>query len=742
MKTAIYKFIYSFPVQLVLLHFRRYQVLLIFWLILFITIEGKFARRFGAISLFLAPEYLGSVNFYSMLIIGMAIGMFIMSWNITTFILNSKRFKFLATTNHPFAKYCLNNAMIPLAFILFLFLKSFIYQRYNELSPIGHTLVLLTGLFLGVTVFLFISFTYFFSANRTILRSIQRKMGGPRKLLEQITTKEAQTDDDALKVDNYLNGFIKVRRARNVDHYNKHFLISIFRRHHFAAVLTLLIATIFLIIMSYLTASPVFRIPAAASILIFFSILIGFTGALAYLLGTWSVPVLVVAILLLNTAIKKDIIDARNKAYGLDYTNHADRPEYSFHYLDSLFTPRLARHDEQNTIKTLDRWKNKFPEPKPKLIVINVSGGGSRSATWCMDVLQHADSLLDGQMMSHTVLMTGASGGMIAATYYRELYLEKVKGKDIDLYDNKYVENVSRDLLNAIFSSFAINDFFTPFQTFKLNGNSYGKDRGYAFERQLNINTGHLLDKALEDYKKPVAEALIPMIIYTPTVTADGRKFLITSQPVSYLTWPQYLYANRTIRDVDAIDFGRYFSRQDADQLRITSALRMSATFPYVLPNVYLPTHPIIDVMDAGLRDTYGQETSLRFLHVFRNWINRNTSGVVFIQIRDSRKNAVVPMDKQKGLMDMLLEPLFTMQHNWSSFQDFEQNDLIAYAEHFFQVPFHRIIFQYVPEKENEAAALNWHLTGREKTDIAQAINNPANTAAFSYLVKVLNHQP
>jgi hypothetical protein len=565
-------------------------------------------------------------------------------------------------------------------------------------------------------------------------------MGGTRKLLEQIKTKEKQSDDYALKVDNYLNAVFHSKRARRVDHYNKHFLDSVFRRHHFAAILTIAIAFVILVILSYLTAYRAFRIPAAASILIFFSVLIGVSGAVAYMLGTWTIPLLIGVLLLLNVAIKNDIIDTRSKAYGLDYRDHDRRPAYNFPYLDSLFTPRMAARDKDTAIRMLDRWRARFPDSvKPKLVVINVSGGGSRSAVWTMDVLQHADSLVGGRLMPRTVLMTGASGGMIAAAYFRELYREKITGAPVNLYDDRYTENVSRDLLNAVFSSFAINDFFTPFQRFTLNGNSYSKDRGYAFERQLNANLGGALGGTLADYQEPVSQGLIPMMIFTPTITADGRKLLISSQPVSYMTWPEYRDPRRKLHDVDGVDFSMYFAGLDPLQLRITSALRMSATFPYVLPNVYLPTRPIIDVMDAGLRDNYGKETSLRFLHVFRDWVNQHTSGVVFIQIRDNRKNEVVPIEQSKGLVDMILEPLFTMQRNWSSYQDFEQDDLTAYAEHFFQVPFYRIIFQYVPKHGDEQAALNWHLTGREKSDISQAIYNPANKGAFRFLKSVMD---
>ena len=118
MKAHITRFIYSLPVQLLLLHFRRYQVILIPWFILFATVTGNFLKPYGADSLMLAPEYIGSVNALSIAIVGFAIGTFIMSWNITTFILHSKLIKFLATTAQPFLKYCINNAIIPLAFLI------------------------------------------------------------------------------------------------------------------------------------------------------------------------------------------------------------------------------------------------------------------------------------------------------------------------------------------------------------------------------------------------------------------------------------------------------------------------------------------------------------------------------------------------------------------------------------------------------------------------------------------------
>lgn len=78
-----------------------------------------------------------------------------------------------------------------------------------------------------------------------------------------------------------------------------------------------------------------------------------------------------------------------------------------------------------------------------------------------------------------------------------------------------------------------------------------------------------------------------------------------------------------------------FFAKQNPFNLRLLTALRMNATFPVVLPNVWLPTNPVIDVMDGGLRDNYGIETSMRFISTMHQWIEANTKGVLIIQLRD-----------------------------------------------------------------------------------------------------------
>ena len=109
---------YSFPVQLLLLQIKKHPGFLIFWIILFSAVAQFFGTSYGIPSLFLDPEYLGEVNFISFLIVGFAMGGFIMAWNLSFYIINSYRFQFLASLVNPFVQFCLNNSLLPLSFTI------------------------------------------------------------------------------------------------------------------------------------------------------------------------------------------------------------------------------------------------------------------------------------------------------------------------------------------------------------------------------------------------------------------------------------------------------------------------------------------------------------------------------------------------------------------------------------------------------------------------------------------------
>ncbi len=281
----------------------------------------------------------------------------------------------------------------------------------------------------------------------------------------------------------------------------------------------------------------IFQVPAAASILILFALLIAFIGALSYFMRSWSILFVIFLFIILNILYEYDIIDPRNKAFGLDYT-HTVRPDYSLKALEALNTPDKVEADKNNMVGILNRWKAKQEDKKPLMIVFNFSGGGVRSATFAMNILQQLDSISGGTIMKKTVLMSGASGGMLAAAYFRELVRERANGQNIDLQNKRYINNISKDLLNPVFSSMIARDLLSPAQKFSVGPYRYVKDRGYAFEEKLNSNTRGILDKNIGFYKDDEKKANIPLMILNSVITRDLKKMMVSTQPISFMMQP------------------------------------------------------------------------------------------------------------------------------------------------------------------------------------------------------------
>jgi hypothetical protein len=77
------------------------------------------------------------------------------------------------------------------------------------------------------------------------------------------------------------------------------------------------------------------------------------------------------------------------------------------------------------------------------------------------------------------------------------------------------------------------------------------------------------------------------------------------------------------------------------------------------------------------------------------------------------------------------------LQNNWYKLQDYYQYDQLAYLQKIFGNQFHRVCFQYVPEKKEAAAALSFHLTSLEKRDIQRALKNPSNQLEIQKLESI-----
>ncbi|MES2733555.1 MAG: patatin-like phospholipase family protein [Bacteroidota bacterium] len=773
---------YSFPVRLFILNIRKNKALLVFWLLLFGIVTQQIGRIFGISYLFLDPEYVNRVSFWSLFIMGLSIGGFTMAFHIACYILDSRKFAFLGNLHRPFTRFCINNSPIPFVFML-VYIFSFIrFQLKNDLLSFEDIIYQATGLVLGFVLIILIIFYYLVLTNHDIFKlASQLKQGFQRQRLSHVNvlSRLSEAKKDLIRVDHYFDTLYRILPVNQSQPYENRAILKMFDQNYLNAIVIESIVVVAVLILGVFRDDPFFQIPAGASLILLFTMFVMLISAISFWLKQWSVTISIALLFLINYLVAKEYFKSDYEAYGLNYqTQKADYSMATIRQLDGL---ERYEADKEQTIEILKKWRNRFVSPvitaplasaatsvtkakgssglkKPKLIFICASGGGQRASVWTMRSLQFTDSVLQGRLMKNTCLMTGASGGLVGASFFRELYLRKNQGKPIQVYDDRYLADVARDNLNAIVFSLVVNDIFFRAQKFHYQGHQYYKDRGYAFEEQLNKNTDGLLNKTLSEYLIPEREALIPMMIMAPTIINDGRKLYISPQPISYMTVPAFHNGTTFGHKVQGIEFQRFFLEQDAPQLRFLSALRMSATFPYITPNVKLPSEPAMEIMDAGLSDNFGITDAVRFLYVFKDWIHENTSGVVFLAIRDTQKEQSIEKNIQQSLFQNVFTPIGSLYNNWEHLQDITNDNSIEFAHTWFKGSIDRVSLEYTPRSHPlilnadrtvlmvdstvldkvQGASLSWHLTEFEKMDIKHAIFEQHNQRAIRKLDKLL----
>ncbi len=744
MLTKLRRFIYSFPVQLFAMHFRSDLILVGSWIFILLIILGKIGAKYGLPYLFLAPEYLGHKGSQSFLLVGFGFGAFAVSWNLTVYLLSAYRFPFLATLRRPFAKFSINNFVLPAVFIVVYLWEHIQYGLREGLS--ANTIALdCLSFILGFLGFVAIIALYFTNTNKDIFSFLNLQKTPPPDLRAEAPNVEAPAQSGkhgafprSWRVEVYLSESLKPRLVRPVSHYDPKLLERIFKQNHLNMLVAQLLSILVLAALGLWMDYPVLRFPAAMAIFLLASVFISVFGAVSYWFHRWRFPALILMLFVLNALSRDGFLHHENQAYGLNY----NRPpaEYSQACLSSLCGPGNALPDMQATEAILNRWlarRQAAGEQRPRMVIFCASGGGLKASLMSLEALRLSDSLLAGDFMSHVVLMAGASGGMLGSAWYRELYLQKQEGllPEGGMRDKSLLYAGAENLINPIMTSIVTTDLFLPRLPFHYVGKTYYKDRGYAFELQLNENTGGAFDKPLGAYREAEQQALIPLLFLTPSIVNDGRRLMISAQKVSYMmTAPTAVKVPGTL-DIDAVDFRRLLSGQDADRLRFSTALRMNATFPYILPNVSLPTEPQIEVMDAGFRDNYGLKTAIRFLHVFRDWIRENTGGVILIQVQVEDPNYKIPSSAHTGVVEGLLSPL-GLATQITRLQMYEHDMGLGFLYELYspeELSFLR--FAYRPSNgDDEQAPISFYLTEHNKRDILASFQLPDNRKNFEKL--------
>lgn len=734
---------YFFPIQLLLLQLKRNQVVLIFWAVLFLYITQTIGIKYGIPFLFLTPEYFGSIDFLSYFILGVATGGFIMAFNIYSYIMFASEFPFLATFSRPFIKFCYNNFIIPLLYVVVYCWLSYSFQISEELVTPSEAVFNLLGVNSGILFFIIFSSIYFIGFNKNIYHISGKDEAYYQSRFQDIV-KEATfhkktkwyyrlSQKRKIKIVTYINNFKEIKLARNIKHYDKKLLKRVFAQNHINASIYELMLFITFLVLGFFRDNPLFNIPAGASIFIFLTLALLLYSAFYSWFKGWTLSLIIISLLLFNVfSGSADSYFFKSYAHGIDYST---KPKYTNENLELIATnSQQITKDSLNTIEILKNWKKKSSittEYKPKLVVLNISGGGLRSALWSFHATTYLDSVCDNQLIPQTELITGASGGMIGISYLRELYHQKQLDSTINLTSEKYKNQIAKDLLNPLLFGIATTDFIFRFQQTEFGDYSYSKDRGYSFENKIQKNFDNTFQNTtLGDYLSLEKQGDIPMVFLTPTIANDGRRLLISPHSHSYLATDTATFNN--------VDYQQLFKENRPNELKYLSALRMSANFPYILPMVSLPSSPNLEIVDAGIKDNYGVQTSTEFLETFEDWITENTSGVVFIEIRDTPKlKPIKEKHNYNSLIQRLTLPVGNIIKNVLRIQDYNNAQLVKKLKQNYNAPIDSFTL-FMNQNEKQNISMSWHLTQLDCEKIYASIESKHNQQSIKEIKKLI----
>lgn len=739
-KRAWQTFFYSMPIRLLAIQLAQYPFLVGLWLLIMGVLTGSVAKSFGAQYALLEPEYMGKVGFWSFLIMGICFGFFVFGYMITIYISTSYRFPFLVMRKSPFLTFSLNNFLLP---GIFMGMYMLYFTRFQAFAHGGFTYYVfarICGLLVGMFAIFFLLATTFFATNKNIFQyfgaklqlELEKRKPFQNTLFANFHSKKLE--NEFYRVDYYI-GIYPPRLAKVDDtkYIPKKNIFQVMNQNHGNLLLLQILFICIILALGYWDDIQYFQLPLGATVLVGLTGITMIAGAITFWLRKLGFWTLILVGLILFAYQKVDFLSENNWAFGMNY----QKPyvSYTKEKIKNLIETADIQKDSIETIQLLENWKKRWQEKygnekKPNAIFLCSSGGGLRAGMWSLGTMQYLDSLTNGRSTDELRLMTGASGGMMGAAFFRELMLKP----DIKTYKPEFQQRFSNDMLQSAFYRIIIDACFLNFPTY-IGKKRYDYERGYVFDKHFCKNLPEFEGRRLGDYRELEFSGKIPQMILAPAILNQANMLYISPMGVSYLT-QNHPISNNYTSHISGVEFRRLFEGNEPDSLRFATALRMNATFPYIFPAVSLPSKPEMRLMDAGLLDNLGATTAARYLRFFKDWFAQNTENVIFIIARDTEKEADISEVPDK-IVGNVISPLGQSVHLIMSRDESMNNYYLESVKDWYKGKFQVVSIEYPLEKAQNPASLSFHLTEVEKQYLVKYLHNQENTKRFEMVRQI-----
>ena len=225
-----------------------------------------------------------------------------------------------------------------------------------------------------------------------------------------------------------------------------------------------------------------------------------------------------------------------------------------------------------------------------------------------------------------------------------------------------------------------------------------------------------------------------PSLVFSPMLVEDGRRVLISNLNLDFLavsTGCDLSNPNEShaIYSRNAYQFAKLFPLAWPD-FPVRTAVRMSASFPYMSPAAVLPTEPRRRVVDAGYYDNYGVSVGGGYVYELvahhRPWLLQNVSGIVLIQIRDGVSDLENDSTQQRPdpgafgrgteWLTSPIEGMFAVRNSVSTFRNDAMLERLSHLCDALSLPrtfFTTAVFEYGGD-----TSMSWYMTQGEVEDV------------------------
>ncbi len=445
------------------------------------------------------------------------------------------------------------------------------------------------------------------------------------------------------------------------------------------------------------------RAPSLAALLLLLTMLDWGLSGMAFFLDRYRVPVLISILIFMGLA---SIVFPRADSYYFIYPKGADaevRPQ-------DLLAPREGA----------------------KVILVAANGGGIQASAWSARVLTgieeacRAGGDCGGRSFARSIrVISAVSGGSVGAMYFANAY-GKYGAKEGELPDNDALDRVvglaARSSLDGVAWGLVYPDFLRMVAPFLSEVPFFWKtDRGRALEFEWRRDAD--LNARLGEWRRDAMEGKRPGLVFNATIVDSGRPLLFSTIELS-----QNLSVAKTFDDL--------YAGYDTP---VTSAVRLSATFPYVTPASRARRDDKSDlseaeyhVVDGGYYDNYGMAALVECLDNELEKPSVNVSELMVIRIHSMPVGAGVSPQGGRGFFFQTKAPITALNNVRGAGQlshskvefDLLRKRWRERADR--KVDIELATFEY----PNYDAPLSWHLTDKQKQAIEKAwmekyVNDP-----------------